>query len=147
MPEFSVQKRIRYEHCDAAGIAFYPRYVEIVHQVFEDWFEEGLGINYRRFHVDENRAIPLVDMRCRFFAPSYLSERLHFTLGVAQLGKRSASILIRGSCNGERRLEAELNVVHCQGGDGAIKSTDIPEDMAARMRTFLIEEESATRTP
>lgn len=143
MAEFESRKRIRFEHVDAAGIAFYPRYFEIIHQVFEDWFEQGLGIDYRQFHVVEQRAIPLIDVRCQFLAPSYLGDVLEFRLGVVRLGKRSASVRLRAGCAGERRLEVDMNVVHCSTAGGAIDSLDFPEDMAGRMREFQITESDA----
>ena len=35
---------IRFQHCDPAGIVFYPRFFEFTNQVVEDWFEEELGL-------------------------------------------------------------------------------------------------------
>ena len=29
---------IRFEHCDAAGIIFYPRFFGLVNETVEDWF-------------------------------------------------------------------------------------------------------------
>ena len=41
--EFHTRKLIRFSHCDPAGIGFYPRYVELVNEVVEDWCNDGLG--------------------------------------------------------------------------------------------------------
>ena len=36
---------IRFRHCDAAGIVFYPRYFEMMNDLVEDWFAElGMGL-------------------------------------------------------------------------------------------------------
>ena len=41
---------IEWGQCDAAGIVFYPRYFEMVVQLIEDWFADGLGIDFHALH-------------------------------------------------------------------------------------------------
>ena len=31
---------VRFEHCDAAGIMFYPRFFALVNEMVEEWFAE-----------------------------------------------------------------------------------------------------------
>jgi 4-hydroxybenzoyl-CoA thioesterase len=41
---FVREKRVRFHHCDPAGIVFYPQYFVLFHELMEDWFREGLGL-------------------------------------------------------------------------------------------------------
>ena len=40
---FTTTRKVRFEHCDPAGIVFYPRYFEMINGTVEDWFEEDLA--------------------------------------------------------------------------------------------------------
>jgi 4-hydroxybenzoyl-CoA thioesterase len=40
---FVRDKRVRFQHCDPAGIVFYPQYFVMIHELMEDWFTEALG--------------------------------------------------------------------------------------------------------
>ena len=37
---------VRFSHCDPAGIVFYPQYFIMFNGLVEDWFNQGLGVNY-----------------------------------------------------------------------------------------------------
>lgn len=139
--EFETTVRVRFEHVDPVGIVFYPRYVDIIHQVFEDWFEQGLGVDYHRFHLVERRAIPLVDLHVRFQAPSLLGDVLRFRLGVSRLGRRSLALRVRADCAGEARLEATMELVHARRVEAGVTSADIPPSMATAIERFRTEGE------
>ena len=38
--------RIRFAHCDPAGIVFFPQYLVMLNGHVEDWFTDGLGLSY-----------------------------------------------------------------------------------------------------
>jgi len=46
---FESQKLVRFQHCDPAGIVFYPQYFVLFHELIEDWFNDGLRVNYADF--------------------------------------------------------------------------------------------------
>ena len=56
MPAFVRSYPVRFEDCDGAGIVFYPRLVLLVNRVIEDWFADGLGVDFRELH--EARRLP-----------------------------------------------------------------------------------------
>ena len=43
---FTTERRVRFADCDAAGIVFFPRYFEMLNALVEDWFTQGLGVDY-----------------------------------------------------------------------------------------------------
>ena len=48
MTRFERRVRIRFSHCDPAGIVFFPQYLVMTNVLVEDWFNESLDIDYAR---------------------------------------------------------------------------------------------------
>lgn len=137
MAAFETDIQVGFEHADVAGVVYYPRYFEMLSKVVERWFQEGLGCSYRQMHLVEKRGIPLVEVHCRFAHPSFLSDMLHYRLEVTRLGRRSVTMHIEGTCNGEPRIEADMTIVHTRLREGGMGSEDLPADLTARMREFV----------
>ncbi len=136
MPAFQTVIPVRFDHVDPVGIVYYPRYFQMLAEVVEIWFEEALGINYRQFHLEENRCIPLVDVHCRFIKPSWLTERLIFKLLVSRLGTSSMVLNISAFGAGERRLEADMTIIYAIRDGQTISSVDIPAQLREKMERF-----------
>lgn len=137
MSAFETDIEVGFQHVDVVGVVFYARYFEMLSHVVQRWFEQGLDTGYRQFHQVERRGIPLVDVHCRFTAPSYLSDVLRFRLEVTRLGRRSMTVNISASCNGEPRIEADMVMVNAEMNGYTMVSADFPEQMAARIRSFV----------
>ena len=45
-PRFERPLRIRFGHCDPAGIVYFPQYLVMLNGLLEDWFTDGLGVSY-----------------------------------------------------------------------------------------------------
>lgn len=108
---FTAQITVRFNHVDAAGIVFYPRYYEMLNEVVERWFDEGLGASFRDLHLVQNRGMPARNIAVDFLKASRLGELLTFDLRVQKIGRSSVSLKITCSCNGEQRLSADLVLV------------------------------------
>lgn len=128
---------VRFGDCDPAAIVFYPRYVEMLNDVCEEWFETALDLPWGRMHATEHRGMPIVDLHVRFLKPSRLSEKLDFALTLTRLGRSTVELEIVAECGGERRLDARLKVVHSDlRGPKAIP---IPPELREKMKPFLVE--------
>lgn len=79
---FYCDKLVRFQHCDPAGIVFYPQYFVLFHEVLEDRFNDGLGVDYAGFIGIERLGIPTVSIQCQFIAPSKHGETVRFGLRV-----------------------------------------------------------------
>ncbi|MDO9596321.1 MAG: alpha/beta fold hydrolase [Azoarcus sp.] len=104
-------KRIRFSHCDPAGIVFYPRYVELFNEVVEDWFADGIGIDFHALHEDHGLGIPTVRLEVEYLAPSRYGDLLTFRLRVAEIGNASLKLEISASAGEHLRVRAQLKVV------------------------------------
>ncbi len=135
MPAFISRQKILFQHCDPARIVFFPRYFELLNQVVEEWFEEGIGVSFADMHMKREEGIPTLKVEAMFMAPSRLGDVLEFTLKVIQIGNTSATLLVKATCNGELRLEMKQVIVHISNVTG--KSRAWPDDMRLPMMRFM----------
>ncbi len=140
MNKFIAIQTVRFSQIDAAGIVFYPRYFEMISATVEDWFAGPLELSFAKMHFDEKAGIPLVDIHCKFFAPSRLGDELRFELGVTRIGQSSISLQIEVSCQRQQRLKVEMTIVYVDGDDGKPVSKPLPVELRRQIQEFLIME-------
>lgn len=108
---FTTRRKVRFQHCDPAGIVFYPRYFEMINSVVEDWFEEVVHKDFNHLHVESGTGVPTVSIDTQFCAPSRLGEILTFELTVQAVGYTSLTLLITAYCADQKRLTSRLTLV------------------------------------
>ena len=133
-PTFERPVRIRFAHCDPAGIVFFPQYLTLTNGLVEDWFTEGLGIDYAQMIGERRVGLPIVKLDCEFSRPSRMGETITLALGVTTIGKRSIGIEIVGRLGDEIRFRAAQVLVTTSLETGI--SIDIPDDIASALATF-----------
>ena len=101
---------VEFNHCDPAGIVFYPRYFEMINSTIENFFLEIVEYPFRRMMI-EGFGVPTVRIETEFRAPSRLGDQLDFALEVLKQGNSSVSFAISARCMGELRLEAQMTLV------------------------------------
>ena len=136
MGSFERQIVVRMQHVDAAGIVFYPRYFEMVVQLIEDWFADGLGTDFHALHDLRGVGIPTVHVDIAFRRPSRLGDRLRFSLALLKLKRTSLQLAIAATCGGEERLRLR-QVLTCTSLGETIRAVDIPPDLRAAMARYL----------
>lgn len=96
---FTRDYRIRFSHCDPAGIVFFPQYLVLFNQLVEDWFTDGLGISYAELLGPRRIGLPIVRLECDFRAISRMGDTVAFGLAVERVGGRSLTLALqaRGS--------------------------------------------------
>ncbi|MFM0211001.1 thioesterase family protein [Paraburkholderia sediminicola] len=132
--------RIRFSHCDPAGIVFFPQYLVMTNALVEDWFNDGLQIEYAQMIAQRRIGLPIVKLDCEFSRPSQMGETITLALSVVAIGRRSISIDILGYCDGETRFRAKQVLVTTSLERGT--SIDIPADIASALATFSPQSES-----
>ncbi len=111
------EQPVMFQHCDPAGIVFYPRYFEMLNATVETWFE-ALGFPFARILGPMALGVPTVATAATFHAPSRLGERLGFALEVERVGRTSLALALGADCAGERRLSATATLVCVAAGSG-----------------------------
>lgn len=92
---------VRFEHCDAAGLIFYPRFFALVNEMVEDWFA-SLGHSFKSLHVDDRKGVPTVRFESEFIGPVRIGDLLHQELGVDAIGTSSLSLKHLATIGGRR---------------------------------------------
>ncbi len=93
MASFRSELLIRFRHCDLAGIVFYPRYVELLNDVVEDWFA-AMDLSFGKL-LGQGLAAPMAALDVQFHKPSRLGETLAAALDVERIGRTSCRVVVR----------------------------------------------------
>jgi len=139
MAYFTYIQKILFQHCDTAGIVFYPRYFEMINATVEAWFDEGLNVPFSELHLQRGSAIPTVTIDTTFLAPSRLGDVLTISLHITKLGRSSMGLSITGADQGASqnagRFETTLTLVHTNLETGRPQSW--PDDIRATFETLI----------
>jgi 4-hydroxybenzoyl-CoA thioesterase len=134
-PWFESEKQIRFHHCDPAGIVFYPQYFVLFHELLEDWFDRGIGVDYAAFVSKERRGLPTAHIECDFKIPSKIGDFVQMRLAVTRLGTSSITLDVSVHAGSEVRLTAKQVLVLISLEDGRV--LPIPDDLRALMTRYL----------
>ena len=136
---FIKTEKIRFKHVDYAGIVFYPRFLEMLNDLVEDWFEEALDRPFSRIH--ETNGIPTVDLKVQFKKAARLGEVLTKSLWVNHLGGSSVVCGFKFEDEqGKTCLEGEVTLVNVaiNNGRDAIKAEPFNEEMKQRITNYQL---------
>jgi len=135
LSDFTLQQKVRFQHCDPAGIVFYPRYFEMINTTVEEWFSQRLGVSFETLHGSLGAAVPTVSMTVEFHAPSRHGDVLEFRLSPTRIGRSSVGLSIEAYCGAEKRLSMESTLVFTK--KGANRPESWPEGIRARISQEL----------
>lgn len=124
--------RIRFAHCDPAGIVFFPQYLTLTNGLVEDWFTDALGIDYAEMIGERRIGLPIVKLDCEFARPSRMGETISLALSLTHVGSRSIRIRIVGQGPDGVRFSATQVLVTTSLASGV--SIDIPDDIRAALQ-------------
>ncbi|WP_217710525.1 thioesterase family protein [Streptomyces sp. NA04227] len=132
-----MDRLIRFQHCDPAGIVFYPQYLFMLNEVLEDWFEEHLGIDYAGMFTTRRIGIPTIRLECDFVGPSRVGDRVRFSLDLRRIGKSSFELhyLCAGVEKSDVRVRMRAVLVFMSLTSHT--SVPVPEDIRAAMERCL----------
>ncbi len=140
--KFTTHKKIRFQHCDPAGIVFYPQYFVLLHEVQED-FLSHIGFPEHEL-IKSGTGVPIVDLKTRFVGMCRHGDAVTLTLELTRLG--NASIGMRYEIEGPSaepglavttKLHADAVVVYMHLASG--KPVPIPDALRSAMLPYLTE--------
>lgn len=138
---FLCYKRVRFAHCDPAGIIFYPQYLMLAHEVKEDWLRDGLGYPLERSIDVDRRGLPVVRLEVDFCAPSRHGDELLFQVEVTQLGRTSLDATYTVFCGEELRCRIRAVDVRTDLETG--RPTPWEPELRARLEAYLVSADDA----
>jgi 4-hydroxybenzoyl-CoA thioesterase len=139
--EFESKKLIRFQHCDPAGIVFYPQYFVLFHELIEDWFNDGLEVNYADLISVQRLGVPTVRIECDFVAASAIGDTLQLRLAVRRIGTSSIALKLTAFSNNELRVRIE-QVIVLFSLEHRVPVTII-DDLRRRIERFRIPEQAS----
>jgi 4-hydroxybenzoyl-CoA thioesterase len=136
---FIKTEKIRFQHVDYAGIVFYPRFLEMLNCLVEDWFEEALDRPFSKMH--ETNGIPTVDLKVQFKNPARLGDILTKKFWVINLGYASILCGFRFEDEqGKTCLEGEVTLVNVAFNEdkNSMAAEPFSDKMRAKIDKFVI---------
>jgi 4-hydroxybenzoyl-CoA thioesterase len=108
---FVTTQKVRFGHVDPAGIAYFPRIYDYIHEAFEELWEEHVGIRYYHLLGQQRIGFPLVRSEVDFSSPLRFGERpivrvTCFKLGRSSLGLRYVYKIDERECLDARMITA-----------------------------------------
>ncbi|MFC0202162.1 acyl-CoA thioesterase [Paracoccus rhizosphaerae] len=130
---FILRRQVEFNHCDPAGIVFYPRYFEMISAVTERFFADGVGVSWAEMQ-QTGFGTPMGHIDTRFLAPSRLGDWLSFALEVREIGRSSVTVAIAGTCEAEARFDCTATMIHAHPSDAA--SAPWPDTLRRAMTRY-----------
>ncbi|MDQ2067844.1 thioesterase family protein [Xinfangfangia sp. CPCC 101601] len=124
--------RIEFNHCDPAGIVFYPRYFEMTNSVCQSFCREIIGHSYAEM-MARGQGLPAANIAVNFHLPSRLEEVLDWRMQVTRLGGSSLACRLEAHCDGTHRLTADLTLVFVADG----RPYPWPQELRDRITAFM----------
>lgn len=128
---FQREQRVRFGHCDPAGIVFYPQYLVMCNELVEDWFDRGLGLPYAQLIGQRRLGLPTVRLECDFTAVSRFGDALAQTLRVHRAGRTSLDLGIE--MHGPDGLRLRVRQVLVCTSLQTHRAQPLPDDLRARV--------------
>ncbi|MEG1022139.1 MAG: hotdog domain-containing protein [Myroides sp.] len=139
MNYFIKEEQIRFRHTDFAGIVFYPRFLEMLNDLVEDWFDEALDRPFSKIH--ETNGIPTVDLKVQFKNAARIGEILTKKLWVKEL-KSSSVVCGFHFINQQDKtvLEGKVTLVNVAIAEDrkTIKAEAFNEEVKSKIEKYVI---------
>lgn len=136
---FVKKETVRFQHVDFAGIVFYPRFLEMLNNIVEDFYDEVLGMPFKNIH--KTGGIPTVDLKVQFKKAARLGDVLTKYFWVKKLGSSSMYCGFKFEHeDGSVCLEGEVTLVRVDFTDGRdeIKARPFPDAMRTKLEEYVI---------
>jgi 4-hydroxybenzoyl-CoA thioesterase len=134
MSAFTTVIQVRFGHVDPAGIAYFPRIYDYVHDVFEEVWEKHVGERYYRILLDQKIGFPLVHSEVDFRKPLRFGDRPEVRVTCFRLGRSSLGLRYLFELEGETCVDARMTTA-CVKLDG-MESMPMPERFRARFEAI-----------
>jgi len=129
--------RIEWQHCDPAGIVYYPRYFAMFDSSTTMLFEKALGMTKFQFlkHYEFD-GYAMVDTRAKFYIPGVFGDDVEIQTAVTEVKRTSFSIAHRILKDGALAAEAwetRVWVIRHPDSPGGFKAKSIPEEVVRKL--------------
>jgi 4-hydroxybenzoyl-CoA thioesterase len=132
---FKVEYPIRFSHCDPAGIVYFPRFFDLLHEAMEDWFKEALQTPLHELISAQGLGTPTVSTQCDFLSPARFGDTLRVELSVLRLGNASVELLVEAWVAERACFKCRHTI--CLFDRNTAKAIALPEALRHRIRPYV----------
>ena len=111
MKPFVTTQKVRFGHVDPAGIVYFPRIFDYIHEAFEELWERHVGVRYYHLLLERRTGFPLVHSEVDFQRPLRFGDRPEVTITCFRVGTTSLGLRYVYRVEGEACLEARMTTV------------------------------------
>jgi YbgC/YbaW family acyl-CoA thioester hydrolase len=134
---FVTQLDVRFGDVDPAGIAYYPRIFEFIHQATEALWDVHVGRRYFYLLSEEKLGFPLAHSEVEFKHPLNFGDRPIVKVTAFKVGKSSLGLRYKFFVDEVECVEARMTVV-CVDLDG-LKPRALPTKYREKFEELLEE--------
>lgn len=134
---FATQLDVRFGDVDPAGIAYYPRIFEFIHQATEALWDVHVGRRYFYLLSEEKLGFPLAHSEVEFKHPLNFGDRPIVKVTAFKVGKTSLGLRYKFFVDEVECVEARMTVV-CVDLDG-LKPRALPAKYREKFEELLEE--------
>jgi 4-hydroxybenzoyl-CoA thioesterase len=126
---FTTRKLIRFQHCDPAGIVFYPQFYVLMHEAHEDLLAH-IG-QPEHLMIAAGFGLPMVSMQTEFVGMCRFGDEVDIDVSITKLGGASVGMRYLIRSEAVARVRATSTVVYVNN------RTSKAEALPATLRTAL----------
>ncbi len=135
MSAFETELKVRFGDVDPAGIVYFPKIYDYIHEAFEDLWEKHVGARYYRLLLGERIGFPLVHADVDFHQPLQFCDRPRVRIGCFRLGRSSIGLHYVFRVEERVCVDARMTVV-CVNLEG-MQPIPVPEEYRARFEAIM----------
>jgi 4-hydroxybenzoyl-CoA thioesterase len=134
---FEHARTVRWSDVDAAGIVFFPRFLEYCHDAIEAFFGALPG-GYPTLTMRRKIGVPSVHVNVDFRAPLRYGDVCVVELSVARIGRSSVTFRHRLVRQADRVVCADVTQIVAVSDLDALRSIEIPTDVRALLEAHKV---------
>ncbi len=132
---FTITEKIRFGQSDPAGIVYYPQFFHMFNNLFEDWMEQVVGVDFPKQFMELDRMFPLVHVETDFMNSRVMGQSLMLAFILTGLGRSSIRYTVIG-------FDGELDILRGRfvtsiASKTTKRSMPLPDDMRPAMEAYL----------
>ena len=130
---FTIERQIRFHHCDPAGIVFFPQFFYLLHEAKEDILAH-IGFPQHKM-IEGGFGTPVVDIKTGFLGMCRYGDDITISVTISKLGNSSIGMDYEIHSGGELKLKSGSVLVYSSlTGGGPVR---IPDDLRNALQPYL----------
>ncbi|MEX1024216.1 MAG: thioesterase family protein [Planctomycetota bacterium] len=131
---FLTQQKVRFGDVDPAGIVYYPKVFDLIHEAFEDLWDVHVGKRYYHLIGEERLGFPLVNSQVDFVSPMRFGDRPVVRITCFHVGRSSLGLRYVFEVDDRVCVDARMTVCCIQLDE--LRAVPIPDAYRARFEAL-----------